>query len=48
MPSAIFLERNPTYQSKTKHNAMQYHFDRGIENNKVLCEKVDTAQGFDW
>eukprot|EP00253_Pinus_taeda_P035776 PITA_35776 len=43
--SAIFLERNPTYYSKTKHNEVQYHFVRDmIEDKKVLLVKVDTRK----
>jgi hypothetical protein len=41
----IFLEKNPTYHSKTKHSDVQYHFMRGIvERNKVLLEKVDMLE----
>jgi hypothetical protein len=41
--SAIFLEKNPSYHSKTKHIDVQYHFVRDIvESKKVLLEKVDT------
>jgi hypothetical protein len=43
--SAIFLEKNPTYHSKTKHIDVQYHFVRDmVEENKVLLEKVDTLK----
>ena len=43
--SAIFLARNPTYHSKTKHIDVQYHFVRDmVEENKVLLEKVDTLK----
>jgi hypothetical protein len=41
--SAIFLEKNPTFHSKTKHIDVQYHFVRDmVEEKKVLLEKVDT------
>ena len=41
--SAIFLANNPTYQSKTKHIDVQYHFVRDmVKDKKVLLEKVDT------
>jgi hypothetical protein len=43
--STIFLEKNPTYHSKTKHIDVQYHFMRDmVERNKVLLEKVDTLE----
>ena len=43
--SAIFLEKNPTYHSKTKHIDVQYHFVRDmIEDKKVLLVKVDTLK----
>jgi hypothetical protein len=43
--SAIFLEKNPTYDSKTKHIDVQYHFVRDmVEGKKVLLEKVDTLK----
>ena len=38
--SAIFLAKNPTYHSKTKHIDVQYHFVRDmVEEKKVLLEK---------
>jgi len=41
--SVIFLPKNPSYHSKTKHVDVQYHFVRDmVESNKVLMEKVDT------
>jgi hypothetical protein len=41
----IFLEKNPTYYSKTKQIDVQYHFIRDmVERNKVLLEKVDTLE----
>ena len=41
--SAIFLEKNPSYHSKTKHIDVQYHFVRDmVESMKVFLEKVDT------
>jgi hypothetical protein len=40
--SAIFLEKNPTYHSKTKRIDVQYHFVTDmVEEKKVLLEKVD-------
>jgi hypothetical protein len=43
--SAIFLAKNPTYHSKTKHIDIQYHFVRDmIEEKKVLLMKVDTLK----
>jgi hypothetical protein len=43
--SAIFMEKNPTYHSKTKHVDVQYHFVRDmVEEKKVLLEKVDTLK----
>jgi hypothetical protein len=43
--STIFLKKNPTYHSKTKHIDVQYHFMRDmVERNKVLLEKVDTVE----
>jgi hypothetical protein len=39
--SEIFLAKNPTYHSNTKHIDVQYHFVRDmVERNKVLLEKV--------
>jgi hypothetical protein len=41
----IFIGKNPTYHSKTKHIDVQYHFVRDmVERNKVLLEKVDTLE----
>jgi hypothetical protein len=43
--SAIFLEKNSAYHSKTKHIDVQYHFVRDmVEEKKVLLEKVDTLK----
>jgi hypothetical protein len=43
--SAIFLEKNLAYQSKTKHINIQYHFVRDmVEEKKVLLMKVDTLK----
>jgi len=43
--SAIFLVKNPTYHSKTKHIDVQYHFVRDmIKDKKVLLVKVDTLK----
>jgi hypothetical protein len=42
---AIFLEKNPSYHSKTKHIDVQYHFVRDmVERKKVTLEKVDTLE----
>ena len=41
--SAIFLVKNPTYHSKTKHIDIQYNFVRYmVEEKKLLLMKVDT------
>ena len=41
----IFLAKNPTYHSKTKHIDVQYHFIRDmVERNKVLLEQVDMLE----
>jgi hypothetical protein len=43
--SAIFLAKNPTYHSKTKHIDIQYHFVRDmVEEKKILLMKVDTLK----
>jgi hypothetical protein len=43
--SAIFLGKNPTYNLKTKHIDIQYHFVRDmVEEKKVLLVKVDTLK----
>jgi hypothetical protein len=43
--SAIFLEKNPTYHSKTKHIDVKNHFVRDmVEENKVFLEKVNTLK----
>eukprot|EP00253_Pinus_taeda_P020067 PITA_20067 len=43
--SEIFLAKNPTYHSKTKHIDVQYHFVRDmIEDKKVFLVKVDTLK----
>ena len=43
--SAIFLAKNTTYHSKTKHIDVQYHFVRDmVEEKKVLLVKVDTME----
>jgi hypothetical protein len=43
--SAIFLAKNPTYHSKTKHIDIQYHFVRDmVKEKKVLLMKVDTLK----
>eukprot|EP00253_Pinus_taeda_P026256 PITA_26256 len=43
--SAIFLVKNPTYHSKTKHIDVHHHFVRDmIEDKNVLLVKVDTLK----
>jgi hypothetical protein len=43
--STIFLEKNPSYHSKTKNIDVQYHFVRDmVEEMKVLLETVDTLK----
>jgi hypothetical protein len=43
--SAIFLVKNPTYNSKTKHINVKYHFVRDmVEDKKVLLMKVETLE----
>ena len=43
--SAIFLAKNPAYQSKMKHIDVQYHFVKDmVESKKMLLEKVDTLE----
>ena len=43
--SAIFLEKNISYHSKTKHIDVQYRFVRNmVEDKKVLLVKVDTLK----
>ena len=43
--SAIFLAKNLTYNAKTKHIHVQYHFMRDmVEDKKVLLEKVDIVK----
>jgi hypothetical protein len=43
--SEIFLAKNLTHHSKTKHIDIQYHFVRDmVEENKVLLMKVDTLK----
>jgi hypothetical protein len=43
--SAIFLAKNLTHHSKTKHIDIQYHFVRDmVEEKKVLLMKVDTLK----
>eukprot|EP00253_Pinus_taeda_P018991 PITA_18991 len=53
--TAIFLEKNPAYNSKTKHIDVQYHFVRDmIEDKKVLLNTVDalkksvSSEKFSW
>jgi hypothetical protein len=42
---AIFMAKNPTYDSRTKHIDVKYHFVRDVvERKKVLLEKVDTFE----
>jgi hypothetical protein len=43
--SAILLENNHPYHSKTKHIDFQYHFVRDmVEEKKVLLEKIVTLK----
>jgi hypothetical protein len=43
--SAIFLAKNPTYHSKTKHIDVKYHFVRDmIKEKKVSLMKVETLK----
>jgi hypothetical protein len=43
--SEMFMEKNHSYHSNTKHIYLQYHFIRDmVERNKVLLEKVDTLE----
>ena len=43
--SAISLEKNPAYHSKTKHIDVHYHFVRDmIDDKKMLLVKVDTLK----
>ena len=43
--STIFLANKPTYHSKKKHIDIQYHFVRGmVEEKKVFLMKVDTLK----
>jgi phosphoribosyl-AMP cyclohydrolase len=43
--SAIFMAKNPTYHSKTKHIDIQYHFVRYmVEEKKMLLMKVVTLK----
>jgi hypothetical protein len=46
--SAMFLEKNHAYHSKTKHIDVQYHFVRDmVESNKVILEKVDMLENIE-
>jgi hypothetical protein len=43
--SAIYLAKNPTYHSKTKHIPIKYHFLRHvIDEHGVSLEKVHTKE----
>ena len=43
--SAIFLVKDPTYHSKTKHIDVKYNFVKEmVENGNVLLEKADTVK----
>ena len=45
--SVIFLAKNLTYHSKTKHIDVQYQFVRDmVEEKKVFLMKVDTLENF--
>ena len=44
----IFLEKNLSYHSKTKHIDVQCHFVRDmVERNKVLLENVNTLESIE-
>jgi hypothetical protein len=39
--SAIFLAKNPTYHSRTKHIQLRYHFIRSLlESEQLILEKI--------
>ena len=39
------MENSPSYDAKTKHIDVKYHFVRDmVEDKKVLLEKVDTVK----
>ena len=43
--SAVFLAKNPTYHSKTKHIDVKCHFVRDmVEENNVVLMKVETLK----
>ena len=43
--SAIYLAKNPTYHSKTKHIPVKYHFVRQVvDEGGVVLEKVRTQK----
>jgi hypothetical protein len=43
--STIFLANKPTYHSKKKHIDIQYHFVRGmVEEKEVFLMKVETLK----
>jgi hypothetical protein len=43
--STIFMEKKSSYNYKTKHINVQYHFVRDmVESNKVFLEKLDTLE----
>ena len=43
--SAIFLAKNPAYQSNANHIDVKYHFVRDmVEAKRVLLVKVDTLK----
>jgi hypothetical protein len=43
--TVIFLAKNHSYHSNTKHIDVKYHFVRDmVESNKILLEKVDTLE----
>ena len=43
--SAIHLDKNPAYHSKTKHIPVKYHFVKHIvDEGRVVLEKVHTQK----
>ena len=45
--SALYLAKNPTYHSKTKHIPVKYHFVRQVvDEGGVVLEKVQTQKNY--
>ena len=43
--SAIHLEKNSTFHSRTKHIQLKYHFIRSVlEDGELKLEKIHTSQ----